>query len=403
MGGTNGKQIQEKAVEGDTRSLEALLAEASEEHAAELASWVENNSFSVLMAVAEKNMHSHAEKVVKILVKYGADMNYVSSTKQETALMVAAKTNNVSVADQLVKCGANPKLQNKRKKTAADLAKNTAIKTMLQRAVKNWDDNSYQNKATADVSVTSTDDTESSHNKYISSADKRRNKPTAGGVGNTYGVPICGVCDLNWLNIFGLCNSSSSSSSSSLTGVLINDLNTPNQDKDMGGDGKRRYQSRSGNRSNDPGNVIGKKIGFYGGTEENSKATARSTEKFYSGPVIDEEDELTENETSEGTPHQGYNTYGSHGNSIEIRMKQLEGQIQQLQTVISKQDKKIEALEGGLCNGYSSNASAAIGRLFGNFSCFKPVAIIDSTGNNAVVDGNKKGMKPTKTPRRNDK
>ena len=82
MGGTNGKQIQEKAVEGDTRSLEALLAEASEEQAAELASWVENNSISILMAVAEKNMHSHAEKVVKILVKYGADMNYVSSTKQ---------------------------------------------------------------------------------------------------------------------------------------------------------------------------------------------------------------------------------------------------------------------------------------------------------------------------------
>ena len=61
MGGVNGKMIQEKAVAGDIRGLEELL-KSQVEAQAELASWVENDSYSVLMAVADKNMNSNAEK-----------------------------------------------------------------------------------------------------------------------------------------------------------------------------------------------------------------------------------------------------------------------------------------------------------------------------------------------------
>ena len=61
MGGVNGKMIQEKAVAGDIRGLEELL-KSQVEAQAELVSWVENDSNSVLMVVAEKNMNSKAEK-----------------------------------------------------------------------------------------------------------------------------------------------------------------------------------------------------------------------------------------------------------------------------------------------------------------------------------------------------
>ena len=61
MGGVSGKMVQERAVAGDVRGLEELLKSQAEGQA-ELASWVENESYSVLMAVAEKNMNNNAEK-----------------------------------------------------------------------------------------------------------------------------------------------------------------------------------------------------------------------------------------------------------------------------------------------------------------------------------------------------
>ena len=61
MGGVNGKMIQERAVAGDIRGLEELLSSQPESQA-ELASWVDNNSFSVMMTVAEKNSKNRPEK-----------------------------------------------------------------------------------------------------------------------------------------------------------------------------------------------------------------------------------------------------------------------------------------------------------------------------------------------------
>ena len=314
--------------------------------------------------------------MVKTLAKYGADLDYASPKRQETALMIATKANNVSVADQLIKCGANPLLQNKRKMTALDMAKNATIKTMLTRAASNWD---KQKKTVADMSVTSTEDSGFGYNQnYASSANRGRQRATGKGYENDEGCGWCGMpscaCDWGWCNVLNLCRSQTDESFDEEIGA-----SGTNASFDKNASRRNRYQSSSGKGArSDPSSSIGKKIGFYGGVEENSKTTARSTEKFYSGPAEDDVDDSTENETNDSTPYRGNN---ANEGSIESRVQKLEGRLENLQRITSTQERKIEELQEHIkvIKGYNNNGSVSFSSLFGGFSCFKSNAAIQET------------------------
>ena len=99
-----------------------------------LAKWIDpDTSKSVLMSVIEKGGRSNS-RVVNILLRYGADVNYVEPNRKETALMMAAKVSKVDICESLMQAGADPLLKNRQKKNAADLATDAAIKRIFSQA-----------------------------------------------------------------------------------------------------------------------------------------------------------------------------------------------------------------------------------------------------------------------------
>ena len=334
---------------------------------------------------------------MKSLAKYGANLDYSSPSKQETALMIAAKANNINVVDQLIKCGANPVLKNKKKKTALDMTKNATIKSILTRASSNWDANK---KTATDLSVTSTEES-GSNQKYVSSTN-RGNRQLGGGDGKyndgSDDNMSSSTCDMSWLNVLNLCKSSPSPETpykeidSADTGTMSGKEN----------DRKKRYQSSSAKGTrNDPGNSIGKKIGFYGGTEDNSKNTARSTEKFYHGPTTDdEEDDLTENDTIEDTPYRGNKS--TNRDDVESRVLELEEQLKILKEISSKQGEKINALQERIQvgSGYSCSSITSISAVFNALSCVKSSDVSTSgVSSSSSRSADNKGPSPSRKKR----
>ena len=133
MGNVSGAEFYEKAViQQDEKAVKEILAADPS-----LASWVDDDGYSVLQRLCAKG---NKLKILQLLVKNGAPVDYQEPKHMYTALMLAAKSSNVDFVSYLLKVNANPVLKSKRGKSAAELTKVAELKAILQKAESIFDE-----------------------------------------------------------------------------------------------------------------------------------------------------------------------------------------------------------------------------------------------------------------------
>ena len=124
-------RVHEKAVVNQDEMVEEVLANDPT-----LASWVDAEGYTVLQRLCAKG---DKVKILQLLVKNGASLDYQEPKHLYTALMLAAKC-KTDFVNYLLKSNANPLLKSKRGKSAAELTKIAGLKTILQKAESTFDE-----------------------------------------------------------------------------------------------------------------------------------------------------------------------------------------------------------------------------------------------------------------------
>lgn len=133
MGNVSGAEFYEKAViNQDEKAVKEILTSDPS-----LASWVDPEGYSVLQRLCAKG---DKVKILQLLIKNGAPLDYQEPKHFYTALMLAAKSGNTEFVNCLLKGNANPKLKSKRGKSATELTKAGGIKSILQKAESTFDE-----------------------------------------------------------------------------------------------------------------------------------------------------------------------------------------------------------------------------------------------------------------------
>lgn len=133
MGNVSGAEFYEKAVVNqDEKVVKEILTNDPS-----LASWVDAEGYTVLQRLCAKG---DKVKILQLLVKNGASLDYQEPKHLYTALMLAAKSGKTDFVNYLLKSNANPLLKSKRGKSAAELTKIAGLKTILQKAESTFDE-----------------------------------------------------------------------------------------------------------------------------------------------------------------------------------------------------------------------------------------------------------------------